>query len=252
MTTPTLRTLPKKKNAIQPNSMRWLKHIYDVYHEVDSTLLQRPEAIEAYNRLYDKMDTYKYAFAIDYPTASLRYECGILPFRYTADTVYTLLRSHGSTYTQEEIKELETEENRQLPYYVRRYTWVYPNGTYRLARMLHSGLSTADIKRRLGVDTLEGTAYTRDIHDILRELTELYIQLFDTVKDVLEPAILKLRMDLYRKKQVAQLERAITKKNTERIRVEEKYKASLRSIENELDQLYEALDRWSKEKKEDN
>lgn len=255
MTTPpaVLRVLPKRKNAIQPRSMRWLKHIYDIYNEVDSTLLARPEAIEAFNRLYDRMDTYKYAFLMEYPPSAFRYELGILPFRYTADTIYSILHAIGEKYTEEEINELDRESNRNIPYYIQRFTAIYPDGKYRVARMCHQRLSSIDIMRQLGVDTLEGTVYMRDSHEVLRELTELYINLFNTVKDVLEPAILRRRIEVYRKKYTKVLEERIFKKNAERIRLEEKYKSSLLSIETELDRMYNALEHWNRyeEKKED-
>ena len=88
---------------------------------------------------------------------------------------------------------------------------------------------------------------------MLRELTELYINLFNTVKDVLEPAILRRRIEVYRKKYTKALEERIFKKNAERIRLEEKYKSSLLSIETELDRMYNALEHWNRyeEKKED-
>lgn len=245
MTTPALRTLPKK-NQVQPSSMRWLKHIHDIYNQLDSTLLQRPDVIEAYNQLYDHMDTYKHAFAMDYPPTNMRYSCGILPTRYSLESIHEIMTRHGVLmYTEDELKQLSIEYNNNLPYYIRRYTHVYPDRKIALAGMLHRKMNRTDIKLLLAVDTLEGTPYDRNMDSVRRELTDLYGVLFDKVKDVIEPLILKECMDLCRKRHVDRLEKMIQKIHNQRTRLEEKYKLKMKSTEEELDRIFEELDKWS-------
>lgn len=245
----SLRELPKKRNAVQPSSMRWLKHIYDVYNELDPSLLQRPDVIEAYNQLYDKMDTYKYAFVMEYPQKNIHHVYGIVPIRYTTHQIYTLLHSMGESYTEDDIKHFHDEYQASIPYYLRRRTYVYLNGHIRLAGMPHDVLDHGEIKRLLDVTTLNGTPYDTDLFQVASELTSLYIALFDKVKEVIEPAIFTKWALACQQVHVICLQKAIEKKNAERIRFEKRYMDALKGIEKSLDHMYMELDKWTKKRR---
>lgn len=227
MATPTLRELPSIKRRIKPMH-RWLKHIQDVYNECNVEFLKRPEVIEAFNRLYDRIQYFEHSAILEFPSKMFYYFSGIIPY-YKVVAPYRRSLPKGYYYV---INIMYSD------------TFNVNDGNETiipLAGMPRTFRPRTEVEILLGVQSLKGTQYERGGHAINMELTLLYKTLYDLVRAELEPILLKKMDEVAAKYRLATIKKQIDQKHAQRERVERNYHQQTRSIDVYLDALYNEL-----------
>jgi t-SNARE complex subunit (syntaxin) len=221
--TTVLREIPSVKKRVKP-MLRWLRHIQDVYNEINTEFLKRPEVIEAFNRLYDEVERYEHAYIMEFPSKQYHYFAGIIPYYNVIQNYRRTAFSQNNTYVFRTM-----------------YRGVIDGQLIPYAGMLRYHRTRHEIEYLLGRNNILGTDYANDNEMIDKNLTLLYVQLYELVRSELEPVLIKKLDEIVAKYQLVTLKKNIDKKNAQRERLEKNYQRQIKTIENDLDAMYKQL-----------